>query len=321
MRIVVAGSGRLAVSVMEPLLAAGHTVSALVQNGRKTPAEKRAWFRMQRWLMPPALDAASLALRRRIPLLWLDRMDEAEVEVIRRFEPDLILTAGFSIIFNEALLDLPAIGCVNVHSSLLPAHRGASPFAHVILADEARTGVTFHAMTPDIDDGAILAQDGFAITSMDTSVTVYYRCCDLAREMVIDLVDEIALHGLSGRPQDPSRASYDPRVTETTTAIDWRDSAEYIERLVRASLAYFPAWFVHRGRKVRVTRATYDPRPVDAGPGTVLETRPYPVVATGQGRLIIHAAHHDRPVPLSWPGVWSRPHRAEVLTAAASPPT
>src|SRR5690242_16869244 len=132
MRILVAGGGRLAVSVIEPLRDAGHDIVGLLQNGRRTPPNKRARFRATRMFVPPALDPAALAYRARIPVHWLDQMDDAELDPLRALEPDLILTAGFSIIFNDPMLSLPGLGCVNVHSSLLPKHRGASPFGHVI---------------------------------------------------------------------------------------------------------------------------------------------------------------------------------------------
>lgn len=313
MRILVAGGGRLAVSVIEPLLDAGHQVLGLLQNGRRVPANRRAWFHAQRLIMPAALDPAALAYRRRIPIFWLDRLDEPELAPLRALNPDLILTAGFSIIFNDALLALPALGCVNVHSSLLPAHRGPSPFGHVILAGEKETGVTFHAMTREVDGGAILAQDRFPLSELDTSVTVYYRCCDLARDMTADVVADIEAYGFTGRAQETAHASYDPRISDESVQIDWRKSAEHIERLTRAALAYYPAWFMHRGRRVSVYRATFDPRPVDAAPGTVLETRPYPVVATGTGRLVIHYARATRPIPWNWPVPWAPLRRAEVL--------
>ncbi len=313
MRILVAGGGRLAVSVIEPLLDAGHTILGLLQNGRRTPPDRRAWFRTKRYLMPPALDPAALAYRRRIPVYWLDSMDGPELAPLRALTPDLILTAGFSIIFNEALLALPALGCVNVHSSLLPKHRGPSPFAHVILAGEKETGVTFHTMTREVDAGALLAQEAIGLNALDTSVTVYYRCCDLARDMAADVIEDIEVSGLKGRAQSAAAATYDPRITEDSVAIDWRDTAERIECLTRAALAYYPAWFTHHGRRVRVYRATFDPRPVDAAPGTVLETRPYPVVATGAGRLVIHYARATRPIPWNWPAPWAPLHLAEVL--------
>jgi methionyl-tRNA formyltransferase len=315
MRILIAGGGRLAVSVMEPLLDAGHVLIGLLQNGRQTRPGRRALFRASRLLMPPSLDAAALALRRRIPIFWIDRMDDAELRPLRALEPDLLLTAGFSRIFNDAMLAVPGLGCFNVHSSLLPRHRGASPFAQVILQGEPETGVTFHVMERGVDAGPILSQERLALTALDTSVTVYYRCCDLAREMAADTIADIELHGLTGQPQDESQATYDPKFTERDAAVDWREPADHIERLVRAAVAYYPAWFMHRGRRVEVSRATFDPRDVEAAPGTVLETRPYPVVATGRGRLIIHAAHTPRPIPWTWPAAWAPLRREECLVA------
>lgn len=313
MRILVAGGGRLAVSVIEPLLDAGHDIVGLLQNGRRTPPGKRARFRATRTFVPPALDPASLAYRAKIPVHWIDRMDDAELAPLCALAPDLILTAGFGIIFNDALFAVPALGSVNVHSSLLPKHRGPSPFGHVILAGDRETGVTFHTMTADVDAGAILAQDRFPLSALDTSVSVYYRCCDLARDMASEVIEDIEANGLVGRAQSAADATYDPRITKESVRIDWRDTAEHIERLTRAALAYYPAWFLHRGRRIAVFRATYDPRPIDATPGTVLETRPYPVVATGAGRLVIHHARSARPVPWDWPAPWARLRTAEIL--------
>jgi len=313
MRIIIAGSGLLGVSVMEPLLESPHEIVGLLQNGRETPPSRRRLIGFRDRLTPPAISTPNLAYRNGVPVLWLDRMDRTELKAIRALGADLIIACGFGIIFNKALLDLPSIGCMNVHSSLLPNHRGPSPFAHVILAKRDESGVTFHVMDEKIDTGDILHQATFPITPLDTGLSVYHRSSLIACEHILDVVDDIELNGFCGRPQDPADASYDPRMTHEGAMIDWRQPAEDIECLVRAAVAYYPAWFMHRRRLIRVTRATFDPRPLEAPPGTVLETRPYPVVATGQGRLIVHAAHVSRPVPWSWPAPWSRLKEADLL--------
>ena len=313
MRIIIAGSGLLGASVMGPLLESDHDVVGLVQNGRLTPERRRNTWKLGAFFLPPGSGTLSLATRNRLPILWIDTMEEPELEAIRALDPDLIVVCGFGIIFKKPMLDLPNIGCVNVHSSLLPKHRGPSPFAHVILANESESGVTFHAMDESIDTGDILHQELFAVTPMDTGLSVYHKACEAAEVSILDVVDDIEMNGLCGQPQNPAEASYDPRMTHETAAIDWRDPAEDIERRVRATQAYFPSWFMHRGRLIRVTRATFDPREVTAAPGEVLETRPYPVVATGRGRLIIHAAHVTRPIPWSWPAPWARLRCADVL--------
>ena len=313
MRVIIAGSGLLGVSVMEPLIDSGHEVVGLIQNGRITPPAKRRSAHFRALLTPPTVSTPSLARRRGVPVLWLDTMGEEELEAIRALDPDLIIACGFGIIFKRPMLDLPNIGCINVHSSLLPEHRGPSPFAHVILAKRTESGVTFHVMDEDIDTGDILHQAKFQLTPMDTGLTVYQKASIAGRDCIVDVVDDIELNGLCGTPQDPARASYDPRMTSDRAMIDWRESAEDIERLVRAAVAYYPAWFTHRHRLIRVTRATFDPRPVDGPAGGVLEISPYPVIATGRGRLIVHAAHITAPIPWSWPAPWSRLKAADLL--------
>ena len=309
MRVIIAGSGRLGVSVMEPLLDSEHEVVGLLQNGRNRPRAAR----LQAMLTPASVSPHSLALRNGVPVLWIDRMTKADLDPVRALDPDLIVTCGFGIIFRKALLDLPNIGCINVHSSLLPEHRGPSPFAHVILAERTESGVTFHVMDEDIDTGDILHQAKFQLTPMDTGLTVYQKASIAGRDCIVDVVDDIELNGLCGTPQDPARASYDPRMTSDRAMSDWRESAEDIERLVRAAVAYYPAWFTHRRRLIRITRATFDPRPVDGPAGSVLEISPYPVIATGRGRLIVHAAHITAPIPWSWPAPWSRLKAADLL--------
>ena len=120
MRVIIAGSGLLGVSVMEPLLESRHEIVALIQNGRVTPPAKRRAAKIREYLSPPSVSTPNLARRARIPILWLDRMDESELDTLRALDPDLIVACGFGIIFSGALLDLPNIGCINVHSSLLP---------------------------------------------------------------------------------------------------------------------------------------------------------------------------------------------------------
>lgn len=313
MRIVVAGTGRLGASVMAALVDAERPVVALLQSSRGLSARERTWRRVMSRIANPDVDALALAHRQGIPVMWLEDQGVAELDAVRALRPDLILCCGFGLIFKPELLDIPTIGCVNVHSSLLPKHRGPSPFAHVILSGETETGVTFHTMTQHIDDGAMLYRARCPIEPTDTSATIYAYCCSLAYAHTADVVDAIEAEGVQGAPQDSALATYEPRMTHEAAAIDWSQPASEIERLVRASVVYYPAWFVHRGRVVRVLRATYDPRPVSEPAGTVLELRPYPVVATGEGRLIIHQAYAERRWLNAWPAPWAPLRSSEIL--------
>ncbi len=300
MRIVVAGSGRLGVSVIEPLLQSRHSVVGILQNGnRHTPLQRRAQIIRAR-LFAAEETPLGLATEHRIPIQWLTDQNEYELDQLHALKPDILISCGFSIIFSESLLRIPRIGCINVHSSLLPKHRGPSPFAHVILQGDTESGITYHVTEAKIDTGGILDQHPFPIGERDTGLSVYYKSCDTARDTILDVVDRIDREGLIATPQDESRATYDPRVTEEFTRIDWSRPALDLHRLVRAAIAYHPAWFIHRGRVVRVAQAHVQPGDPAATPGTVLSVQPCPVIATGSGALARQAAYVTSPMTTPW---------------------
>jgi len=253
-----------------------------------------------------------IAARHRIPIVWLDRMDDPGLAEIRAFKPDLLITCGFSIILKKKLLALPAIGCINIHSSLLPKHRGPCPFNYAILAGDSETGVTFHVTEEAIDSGNILDQVRIPLVSTDTGLTVYRKACEAARAHVLAVVDAIEQDGLRGVPQDRSQATYDKKLTAEDATIRWDRSAVELERLVRGCYPTMPVRFQHRGTTVYVLRASSDPRHVDAPPGTVLSDSPLRV-ATSEGAFTIRAAGTRFPVPWMWPAPWNRPNVGDRL--------
>lgn len=313
MRVALAGSGRLAIQMMHAIRASRHEIVAIVQDGRRC---RGMWRWLDPWtgrLLTPGYNLAGWSGRLRAPVVYIDKMDETELAPLRAARPDLLLVGGFGIILKAPLLELPAVGCVNCHSSLLPRHRGPNPFAAVILDGDAENGVTFHVMDAGIDTGDILEQSAYAVTSEDTAFSVYRKACAVAADRIAPLLDHIEAHGLHGRPQDNALASYDPKPPATPAGIDWNQPAEHIDRLVRAFAPSPMPRFRHRGRAVRVARTAVDATPVDAVPGTVLRNRLPVRVATGAGTLIIPLAFCGSPVPSVWPAPWNRPAIGERL--------
>ncbi|HNR32157.1 MAG TPA: methionyl-tRNA formyltransferase [Candidatus Hydrogenedentes bacterium] len=313
LRIAIAGGARLGMSMVEPLLHSRHEVVAVVQDGRRT----RGWNRVVQPAMarvlggPFSMPGQARALG--LPLVWIDKMTETELDPLRKLDIDLLLVSGFGIILKQPLLDLPRIGCVNCHSSLLPRHRGPNPFAAVLLSDDDETGVTFHVMERGIDTGDILDQGSFALRPTDTVLTVYRRCCELAASRVVPLVDRIEREGLRGTPQDADKATYEKNPSVADAWIDWTRSASKIDRQIRA-LGPSPApRFRFRGRTVYVLRAKPSSIPLDAEPGTVIENRGFVKVATGQGTILLQGAFTPGPVPWFWPAPWCRPRLGEKL--------
>jgi methionyl-tRNA formyltransferase len=289
------------------MLASDHTVVALIQNGRSVKgARRRQLVRQARWL-GARNSVLTIARKRSIPVVWIDKMNEEELAPLRALEPDLLLVGGFSIILKRPLLDLPRIGCVNTHSSLLPKHRGSNPFTAAILADEKESGVTFHVMEEGIDTGPILEQHRIAVSTRETAGTLYARASDTAEANLIALLDRIEADGLQGTPQDASQSSYEEKVDLEETYIDWRQPAEDIDRLARALAPFMPARLVYREKPIMIRRSEFDPKPVDTEPGTIIDVRPRVRVATGEGSLEIVSAYCLSPLPWFWPSFMNRP--------------
>ena len=302
LRILIAGSGRLGYATMNPLLQSHHQIVGIVQNARKVPWWKRRILPWQHRFMSLYPSPLREAVKRGVPVCWLDTMDESELTTLRALKPDLLITCGFSIIVSEAILALPRMGCINVHTSLLPKHRGATPCAHVILDGDEESGVSIHTTEQGIDSGAILAQERFPVSANENSMDVYWASCALTESMILNVVDEIAEQGVThATPQESSEGNYDPRFDENRARIHWNQSAETIERLIRAGFIYVPAYFEFRGERVHVREATTTTTEHDSYPGTILKLTPQLEVATASGTVILHNPYTQSIGPTAWP--------------------
>ncbi|MEA3365965.1 MAG: methionyl-tRNA formyltransferase [Candidatus Hydrogenedentes bacterium] len=313
MRIILAATGPLGAKLLSALRDSSHKVVALLRNGRTATAFQRLVLPRLGAAFAPHSSLLGMARRAKIPSFYINTMDEAELAPLRRLEPDLILVGGFSIILKKALLELPSIGCVNCHSSLLPKHRGPNPFTAAVLAGDPESGVTFHVMTDGIDSGDILLQQPFSIEETDTGGAVYKKSCELAGALVLDVLDALEQDGLHGTPQDEAAASYDKRLRKEDLFLDWSRSARELDRLVRACVPFSLARFTHRGRTVYVSRTSWDDEPSQAPPGTITRAA-HPVrIATGHGHLVIEVAHTANVLAGLWPNLYKRPRVGERL--------
>jgi len=313
MRIAVAGGGRFGAGVFRALLESQHDVVALLQNGRKTKGYKRRIVPLLDAALARSASPAGMAARAGVRIVYIDKMTDSELAPLAALEPDLLVVSGFSIILKKPLLDLPRVGCINCHSSLLPKHRGPNPFSAVILAAAEESGVTYHIMTEGIDDGDIVAQFRFPLTEQDDAATVYQKACEMVRENIVSVVDGVAADGLHGTPQNPEESTYDKKLTEDQVTIDWRRPAQEIQRLVRAGYLVAPARFKWNGRTVFLWRAEFDATPVQARPATIAANTPNVVVATGKGTVRVLNAFVRRPFPWVWPPLSRRPKIGTIL--------
>ena len=301
MRIALAGGGHLALCLLRALLGSSHEVVALVQDGRQTRGVKRLLAPAVAGIAGPHRSVKGLARAHKVPLIYIDKMNDRELAPLRKLDPDLLLVAGFGIILKESIISLPGIGCVNTHSSLLPRHRGPNPFTAVLLANETETGVTFHVVDEKIDTGDILDQFPFPIDPGDTAGLIHNRAAELAGEHVVALMDRIEAEGIHGTPQDPALATYEKKLKKEDYYIDWNQPAVDVERFVRAHFPFALARFLYAGRDVFVSKASADSVPVEAAPGTVVAAKPNVSIATAEGTFTPDSAFSMRPFPWRWP--------------------
>ncbi len=222
-----------------------------------------------------------------LPLFQPDSLRSAEaVARLQAAQPEAIVVAAYGEILRQNVLSLPPHGCVNVHASLLPRHRGAGPIAAAILAGDEVTGVTIMLMDQGMDTGPVLAQAEERIQACDTTGSLTGRLAELGARLLADTLPRWLGGQIAPQPQDSSQATFAPRLAKEDGLIDWSDPAAAIWRQVRAFEPWPGAFTYWQGRRLRITRA--EPLPSWCGaeePGTVLEERFGAAVATGEGAL------------------------------------
>lgn len=217
---------------------------------------------------------------------------DADVQAaLAAYEPEVVAVAAYGLILPPAVLEMPPLGCINVHASLLPRHRGAAPVAWAILAGDEETGVTTMRMDEGLDTGDMLLHRALPLAATDTTATVTPRLAELGAELLVETLAGLRDGAIEPRPQDDERATLAPGFRKQDGAVDWREAATAIDRQVRA-LQPWPAAFTFRGPerlalwRVRPRRAPAE-QP-EKPPGTVIDAADAAIrVACGDGTLDI----------------------------------
>ncbi|MEW6457533.1 MAG: methionyl-tRNA formyltransferase [Bacillota bacterium] len=213
--------------------------------------------------------------------------DHVFVDLIRELRPDFIVVAAFGRILPGVVLDIPRLGCVNVHASLLPRYRGAAPIHWAVMNGEPETGVTTMLMDEGLDTGDILLQEKTAIGPDDNFGVVHDRLAELGAVLLVRTLDRLTAGELVPRPQNESRATYAPPLRREHEVIDWTRTAEEIKNQVRGLDPWPGAHTMLNGRVLKVWRAEIAGDRGGGRPGQVLLADPVHglVVSTGAGAV------------------------------------
>jgi len=285
MRIVFIGTSEFALPALRRLIDSEHEVAAVY-----TQPDRQAGRGRQPTPSPVKVMAQECGLPLRQPARVSTPEDTAELAA---FKPDLIVAAAYGQLLKERVLQVPPKGVINIHPSLLPRHRGASPVAAAILAGDKETGVSIMLMALAFDEGPILAQRRVAISPYDTTGSLTAQLAALGAELLLETLPGYLEVTIQPQPQDAAAATYAPLVQKGDALIDWRLPATTIWRRVRAHNPWPGAFTYLDGTPLRILETWPLPDNTAEPPGSVLATPPSPderlrgsfAVQTGEGLL------------------------------------
>jgi methionyl-tRNA formyltransferase len=267
LRVVFAGTPAFAVPPLAALHEAHQLVGVLTQPDR--PAGRG------RGLTASPVKEAALA--RGVPVAQPARLRgdpvtlEATLALLREWRPDVIVVVAYGLILPRAVLELPRLGCLNIHASLLPRWRGAAPIQRAIEAGDAETGVAIMQMDEGLDTGGVLATARVAIGPETTAARLHDELAQLGAAQLLVALDGLARGTLHAQPQPGEGVTYAEKLSRAESRIDWRLDARAIDRKVRAFNAWPVAEAVLAGEPVKLLRSRAGTAGESgAAPGTLL---------------------------------------------------
>ncbi len=278
LKIVFMGTPEFALEVLKKLYESDDELIAVVTQPDKPKG------RGQKLLPSPVKE---FALEKNLRIFQPERAkDEAFIQEIKSLSPDLVVVCAYGQILPKELLEIPELGSINVHASLLPKYRGASPIARAILAGEKETGITIMKMTEELDAGPILLQKSIPIKDDDTTGTLEKKLSQLGGELLLEAIKGLKAGTINPIPQDDSKASYAPVIKKEEARINWSEPAELIWRKVRAFNPKPGAYVGEGNNLIKIWKA--EPGEQAGEPGVVLEAHNRWIeVACGEGSLRI----------------------------------
>jgi methionyl-tRNA formyltransferase len=302
MRIVFIGTGEIGAPTLRALLDSEHEVVAVVTQPDKPVGREQR--------IEPLPIKKEIA-KTRIPILQPARIkDQKATEEIRDFAPDVIIVVAHGQILPRDVFEIPRLACLNLHASLLPRWRGAAPIQATIAAGDCETGITAMYMDEGLDTGDILLQRSVEILPNDTGGSLHDRLAQIAPEALLESLRLLAAGNAPRIAQDNARATYAPKLKREHGLIDWSESAEAIERKIRAYNPWPGAFMKVDRQNLKVFSASVVD--LNGQPGEVLRSDKDLIVATGKDALSLAEVQLEGKRRMSV-AEFLRGHRALIL--------
>jgi methionyl-tRNA formyltransferase len=280
-RIVFMGTPEFAVPTLTRLAGSGHRVVLTVTQPDRPKGRGKA-------VVFPPVTSSALALG--CPVLQPETVrTEAFSNTISDLAPDLLVVVAYGHVLPQRILDIPKLGAINIHASLLPRYRGPAPIQWAVINREKETGVTLMLMDKGLDTGDMLSTASLPILPDDTSGTLHDQLARLGADLLIETLKYFEVHCKNVVPQDHTQASYAPLLKKEDGHLHWQQGADDLEARIRGVTPWPGAFCFCDGKRIKIFRASRKSFPIQETPGTVLKGFSEELtVATGQDALVIH---------------------------------
>lgn len=283
MKIIFMGTPEFSVPVLEALVAAGHDITCVYcqpprpagrgKKDRPTPVQARA-------------EALDLPVRHPVSL-----KNVAAQQAFAALNADIAVVVAYGLILPQIILNAPALGCLNIHASLLPRWRGAAPIHRAIMAGDRETGICIMQMEAGLDTGPVFLRRTTAIGAVETTAQLHDRLSEMGARAIVDAL--VQLGSLSPQPQLNLGVTYAQKIDKSEARVDWTDLAVLVDRKIRGLSAFPGAWCLAGGDRIKLLESQLAEGEGD--PGTVLQGL---TIACGQGAVEIKIAQRPGKQPL-----------------------
>ena len=280
MRIVFMGTPDFAVQSLNALVEAGHDVAAVITQ------PDRPKGRGNKLAFP---EVKTRALELNLPVHQPASVkDEAFLELLQGYQPDVIVVVAYGRILPQAVLELPEYGCINVHGSLLPAYRGAAPIQRAVLDGCKESGVTIMQMDTGMDTGDMLLQGSLPITDEDNTGTMFDKLAVLGGRLLVETLKGLQQGTIQPQKQNEAEATHAARILKEDEVIDWSRPAQTIFCQIRGLAPAPGAYTLWNDQRLKIWKSRVNSKETGKTQGTVVEIgKDYLMVQTGEGCLEI----------------------------------
>lgn len=279
MKVIFLGAPLFAVNVLKEILNSQHQVVGVVcQPDKKGNRNK----------MTPC-DVKAFALLNDIPVFdWANINEQQNVNTLKKLDADVMVTAAYGQMLSQEVLDITKYGVINVHGSLLPHYRGASPIQSAIIDGHKTTGITIVKSVLKMDAGPILAQSQIDIANTDTADDLFLRLSVMGGKLMVKVLDDLQQNAVEYLPQDEQQVTFCKKIKAEKEKISWQDDAFKVSCLIRGLSSNPGAYTYLGGKRLKIYNAIEVDNPIDQvkSAGQIIYTKKQMYVFCGDGKVL-----------------------------------